>query len=353
MTTTTRSAAPRGIDRTGGGSRARAAGFRAWALFAALVLACAAGVPGCNRKPGTDANQGAGPVASADPSVELGQTVVTIGGKTIPYKVFERYLAAIAMDEEGQGEAENTIKSRLLDQFIEEYLLLGAAEKMQVSVSDAEVDSFLQDLGVTEGEAEVAGAEGKAAFREKVRQSMMLQKVKDQAVLSKVQVTAGEVEDYFKKQPDMFRVPRAIVLRQILLDDKGQAERLAATLATDPARFEALAREHSVAPDRGQARKYTEEELPIELREALFNLREGQVSAATEFAGRYLIFQVVARLEAENQDLADVRRRIQMELFQKKGEQALERFIANLKKETEIRVNRAILPFQYSGEYRG
>jgi parvulin-like peptidyl-prolyl isomerase len=316
-------------------------------MLTALLLAGAA--PACTAKPDGAGARG----AAGDVAVELGQTVVTIGGRPIPYGSFERYLAAIAMEEEGSGEQENTIKSRLLDQFIEEQLLLGAAEKMQIAVSDAEVDSFLQELGVTEGEAEIAGGEGKGAFREKIRQSVILQKVKDQAVLSKVQVTPGEVEDYFRKQPDMFRVPRAVVLRQILLDDRNQAERLAATLGSDPSKFETLAREHSVAPDRGQARKYTEEELPVELREALFELREGQVSGATEFAGRYLIFQVVRRLEAENQDLADVRRRIQMELFQRKGEQALERYIANLKKETEIRVNRAILPFQYTGEYRG
>jgi parvulin-like peptidyl-prolyl isomerase len=325
-----------------GVARARAAGPAAALLPCLLAAACSA-KPEAGRA-------GAGP--AGDVPAELGQTVVTLGGRSIPYGTFERYLAAIAMDEESQGEQEDTIKSRLLDQFIEEQLLLGAAEKMQISVSDAEVDSFLQELGVTEGEAEVAGAEGRVAFRDKVRQSMVLQKVKDQAVLSKVQVTPGEVEDYFKKQPDMFRVPRAVVLRQILLDDRGQAERLAAALAADPAKFETLAREHSVAPDKGQARKYTEEELPVELREPLFELREGEVGRPLEFAGRWLLFQVVARLEAENQDLADVRRRIQMELFQKKGEQALERFIANLKKETEIRVNRAILPFQYNGEYR-
>lgn len=352
MNTTTGSAACRRVWCARSGRPAGPAAPAARLLLAVILLVSGLAAPACSKKaPAGDAAPG--DAAADDASAELGQTVVTIGGKPIPYRLFERYLAALAMEEEGEGEQENTIKSRLLDQFIEEQMLLGTAEKMQINVSDAEVDSFLQELGVTEGEAEVSGGEGKTAFREKVRQSMVLQKVKDQAVLSKVQVAPGEVEDYFKKQPDMFRVPRAVVLRQILLDDKGQAERLAAALASEPGKFESLAREHSVAPDKGQARKYTEEELPVELRETLFELQEGQVSKATEFAGRYLIFQVMARLEAENQDLADVRRRIQMELFQKKSEQALERFIANLKKETEIRVNRAILPFQYNGDYRG
>jgi parvulin-like peptidyl-prolyl isomerase len=290
--------------------------------------------------------------AAPSPPIENGSTVATIGGDPVPYASFERYLADNAGNDAGEGEQEDTIKSRLLDQFLEERLLLRAAGGLKISVSDAEIDAYLRDIGVGEGEAEAAGAEGKEAFREKVRQSLIYQKVKDEAVLSKVQVTAGEVEDHFRKQADQYRSPRAVVLRQILIDDRSLADRLRSTLASDPSRFEEQAREHSVAPDRGQARMYAEEELPVELRGPLFALQPGEISPVLENAQRFLIFQLVRKIEAQEQNLADVKRRVQVEIFQKKGEQALERFIADLKKETEIRVNRATLPFDYSGEYR-
>ena len=235
---------------------------------------------------------------------------------------------------------------------IEEQLLLRQTKGLSVTVSESEIDDYLTQIGVTEGEAEVAGGEGKEAFREKVRQSVIIQKVKDKAVLSKVEVTPGEVEDYLKKQPEAARVPRSVVLRQILIDDRSLADRLSAQLARDPSRFEALAREKSVAPDKGQARTYTEEELPVELRESLFRLEPGQVSQVLENAGTYLIFQLVRKMEAKDADLDEVRHRVQLELFRKKGEQALERYIADLKKDTEIHVNRAVLPFEYAGEYR-
>jgi hypothetical protein len=66
----------------------------------------------------------------------------------------------------------------------------------------------------------------------------------------------------------------------------------------------------------------------------------------------YLILQQVRTMEAKDADQGDLRRRAQLELFRKKGEQALERYIADLKKDTEIHVNRAVLPFDYAGEYR-
>jgi parvulin-like peptidyl-prolyl isomerase len=314
-------------------------------LWATVLLLALAAVT-CSRKAREE--QGAAP----PPSSDLGMVVATVAGDGLPYKSFERYLTDNAGDETDEGEQQDTIKSRLLDQFIEEHLLLRAAAGLKIAVSEAEIDAYLKEIGVSEGEAEVTGNEGREAFREKVRQGLVLQKVKDEAVLSKVQVTPGEVEDSLRKQPDLARGSRRVVLRQILVDDKSLADRLSATLTADPSRFEAVARENSISPDRGQARMYGEDDLPVELREALFALAPGQISPVMEHQQRYLLFQLVKKAEARDQDLDDVRRRIQLDLFQKKGEEALDRYIADLKKGTEIRVNRSVLPFKYVGEYR-
>ncbi len=185
-----------------------------------------------------------------------------------------------------------------------------------------------------------------------MREGILLQKVKDEAVLSKVQVTPGEIDDYIKKQPELQHKARSVVLRQILVDDKALADRLRSALQTDPGRFESLARENSVAFDRGQARGYSEEDLPVELRQPVFDLEPGQVSQVIENAQRYLIFQMVRKEDTKSAEPAEIRRRVQLDLFQKKGEEALDRFIADLKKETEVRVNRSIMPFNYVGEYK-
>ena len=281
------------------------------------------------------------------------QVVATVGGDPLSLKAFERYLADNAGDADDEDDAAqvNAIKSRLLDQMIEEQVLLRAAKGLGITVAESEVNDYLGQIGVSEGEAEVAGSEGKEAFRDKVRQSLILQKVKDKAVLSKVEVTPGEVDDYLKKQPEATRVPRSVVLRQILIDDRSLADRVYAQLAKDPSKFEALARDNSAAPDKGQARAFSEEDLPAEIRDAAFKLQPGQVSPVVEYAGMYMILQQVRVMEAKDVDQQELRRRTQLELFRKKGEQALERYIADLKKDTEIHVNRAVLPFEYAGEY--
>jgi parvulin-like peptidyl-prolyl isomerase len=289
---------------------------------------------------------------AAEPGTEPERIVAIIGDESLTYDSFERYLTENSVVDLERGEAGDTIMSRLLDQYLEERLLLRTASQMEIVISEAEVNSYLTEIGVTEGEADNTGPEGKEAFRERVREGLILQKVKDASVLSKVQVTPGEVEDYLKKHPELQRSPRMVALRQILVDDRILAERLRGQLAEDPSRFEALAREHSVAPDRGQARTYEEVELPVALREPIFALAQGEVSPVLEHSRRFFVFQLVRKVEADDQDPEETKRRVQVELFQQKGEQALARYIADLKQATEIRVNRSILPFQYGGEHR-
>jgi peptidyl-prolyl cis-trans isomerase SurA len=318
------------------------------ALLALLLAACSGSQPTSSQ-----GSESPGPGAARERSMLDAQVVATVGGDPISMKEFERYLSDNAGDDEdGEAEQANAIKSRLLDQMIEERILLRASQGLGVTVSESEINDYLNQIGVSEGEAEVAGGEGKEAFREKVRQSLVLQKVKDKAVLSKVEVTPGEVDDYLKKQPDTARIPRSVVLRQILIDDKSQAERLSMQLSKDAGRFEALARESSVAPDKGQARAFSEDELPGEIKDAVFKLAPGEVSPVLEYAGTFLIVQLVRKMDAQDADLREVKRRVQVDLFRKKGEQALERYIADLKKDTDIHVNRTILPFEYAGDYR-
>src|SRR6266849_8132736 len=102
--------------------RARAGGAPATAAPLPLALLVVALVA-CGGRKGTQDAAGA---ASPTPAPEPG-TVATIGGEPIPYKSFERYLADNGMEDAAEGDQDDVIKSRLLDQFLEEQLLLRAA----------------------------------------------------------------------------------------------------------------------------------------------------------------------------------------------------------------------------------
>lgn len=289
---------------------------------------------------------GPGGLASAkDPGA-----VVRIGDQAVPYRLFERYLNDNAGEETISGESGDTIKSRLLDQFIEEQLLLRQAGRLKIVVSDSEVDAYLKELGLTEGDLDAAAPDGKEAFRDKIKNGLVIQKVKEQAVLKTIQVTPGEVDDAMGKHPDLARRNVQFVVRQILLDDKKTAEEIQKKVAADPTQFVKVAEEKSVAPDKGQPRSLGEDDLPPDLREAVRALDPGKVSPVLEYARMWLIVMLVRKTEATSADQAEARRRVESELFREKADQVMDRYLADLKEKTEIHVNRAILPFQYQGE---
>lgn len=291
---------------------------------------------------------GPGAVARGD----TGGAVASVAGKELPYKAFERYLNDNAGEDTGEGEPLDAIRSRLLDQFIEEQLLLGEAERLKVAVSDTEVDSYLHELGVSESDLDVGAPDGKAAFRERVKMGLVVQKVKEAAVLKTIHVSPGEVDDEMKKRPDAVQAAAQVVLRQILFDDRNAAEEAHRKLMTEPLQFEAVARLKSAAPDKGAPRAYSEDDLPVDLRAAAARLQPGQVSAVIEHSQAFVLLQLVKRVEAAPVDMAEVRKRVEGELFRQKADQVMERYLADLKEKTEIRVHRALLPFKYVGEYK-
>jgi parvulin-like peptidyl-prolyl isomerase len=293
--------------------------------------------------------QGPGAVARGD----QGTAVATVGDVKVTYRAFERYLNDNAGEDEGEGEQLDAIKSRLLDQFLEEQLLLKEAERLEVAVSDAEVDAYLKELGLSGDDLDVGTPDGKGAFRERVKSGLLVQKVKEKAVLKTIKVAPGEVDDELKKHPEVAQGHGKVVLRQILLEDRNAAEEARRAIQADPSQFDAIAKARSGAPDKGAPRAYEETDLPDNLRAAVEALQPGQISPVVEYAQAFVVLMLVRRLDPAPADAATARHRVESELFRQKADQVMERYLADLKEKTAIRVHRAMLPFRYVGEFQG
>ena len=312
---------------------------RLWTGFLPVAALAAALIPagtGCAALPG-----------AGDPAAPA----VRINSQEIPYSEFEAYLKA-SFGEDLPPVQDAETRSRLLDQFIEERLLLQLAESRKIRMGDDQVEEYLAGLGAgTE-----AGPEGRpvdAAFREQVRRNLIMQEFKDQVLLREVRVGPEEVEAYYRDHAQDFREARAVVLRQILVEDAATANQILSTLKQDPAQFQVLAERHSVSPDRGQPRPYEENQLPEPMRALIFALSPGQVSDAVEDGGKYRIFQAADRHEGKNQTLDEVRGRIEAMLLQRKADETLSRSLAEVKRGARITVLEKNLPFTYHGEYGG
>jgi parvulin-like peptidyl-prolyl isomerase len=274
---------------------------------------------------------------------------VRINSQEIPYSEFEAYLKA-SFGEELPPVQDAETRSRLLDQFIEERLLLQLAEARKLQVGEDRVDTYLAGLGAG-NETGPGSKPVDAAFREQIRRNLLIQEFKDQVLLREVRVGPEEVEAYYRDHSQEFREARAVVLRQILLEDAGAAKQILSILKEDPGQFQVLAERHSASPDRGQPRPYEEEDLPESMRTMIFALSPGQVSEVVEEGGRYRIFQAVDRHEGKNQTLDEVRKKIEAMLLQRKADEALSRSLYEVKRSARITVHAKNLPFTYRGEY--
>jgi len=276
---------------------------------------------------------------------------VRINEEEIPYAEFESYLKTSFGEDVPPVEDAET-RSRLLDQFIEERLLLQRAEKERLRVGDEQVEAYLAGLGSGSGRDSTSRAD-EAALKEQVRRNLLIQEYKDRVLLKDVKVQPSEIEGYFSDHPEEFQQSRVIVLRQILLDDPQEAKRIQKELVTDPAQFPILAQRASLSPDKGQPRPFQEEELPEAVRQAVLSLSPGQVSGEVEDGGKIRIFQMVDRREGKSQSLDEARQKIQVLLLQRKAEEALRTALDETRRSATIQVRRENLPFAYRGDYGG
>ena len=277
-------------------------------------------------------------------------SAVRINGQEIPYREFEEYLES-SFGEEGPAAEDAETRSRLLDQFIEERLLLQEALARQIRVSDEQVTTYLVNLGVA-GERGGGGKPTDKALRNQIRQNLLIQEFKDRVLLRDVGVVPEEVETYYREHPEDFREARLVILRQILLEDAAEAKKLVATLRSDPSQFQVLAESRSVSPDRGQPRSYEEGELPESIRATVFSLQPGEISGIVEEGGKYRIFQGVDRHEGKSLALEDVRKKIEVVLLQRKFEETLSSALTEMRRSARIKIYVGNLPFRYSGEHR-
>jgi peptidyl-prolyl cis-trans isomerase C len=277
------------------------------------------------------------------------KVAVRINEEEISYREFEEYLRA-SLGQETPPSGAGETRSRLLDQFIGERLLLQRARAEKLSVGDDQVESYLAGLGSSPAKAE---ANSDDPLREQVRRSLLIQEYKDRVLLKDLEVSPAEIEAYFREHPAEFQQSRVVVLRQILMENSEEAKQVEAELKTDASRFPALAEQKSLSPDKGQPRTLEEAELPDPVKEAVLTLKPGQISEPVADGDKVRVFQMVDKREGKSQSLEEASRRIEVLLLQGKAEALLERTLDEMRKTAVIRVFKENLPFPYQGEYGG
>lgn len=241
-----------------------------------------------------------------------------VGDETIPVTAFEAYLER-NLGEEAQ-DLSSAVRSRLLDQFLEEELLLRLAEERGLTL-----DGGSRRLAV----------------------DRLLRSVEQTGP------TPDDVAAYYREHREDFRRPERVRLRQILVEDRATAERVRRELE-EGASFVAVARRASREPSGergGYQGELAREDLPPSLGEVIFELEPGEVSDVVEADYGYHLFQVMEHLPPEVLPLEavadEIRRRLQADVT----DRSLEDLVDEARSRYSVEVYERNLPFDYEGMY--
>jgi parvulin-like peptidyl-prolyl isomerase len=115
-------------------------------------------------------------------------------------------------------------KEVFLQQLIDEVLLSQEASKQGLSVSEAEIDenlnTFMQENNLTQDSLNELLVQKQMTYeqlRSLVQGQLLIDKVLQQEVKSKVNVTSAEALQYYNDNPNTFKVPETVTARHILI----------------------------------------------------------------------------------------------------------------------------------------
>lgn len=234
----------------------------------------------------------------------------------------------------------DSLKSRFFDAFVDNKILLTAAEQQGLTISNDEVNEYLSEHNIPQ---------------EKFQKELILENIKIKKYLyimvyQKIDVKNSEIRQYYTKNPQLFRKRDEIKLYQILVKNKEKATEISGILRNSPNRFAEIARTESISPEAkndGFMGFFEKGVLPRELEDVVFSLDINAISPVVDSPHGYHIFKVTQKKRGRQQYLSKVRNQIKDKLLSQKMDQAYLAFLNQLKQQFEIKINHNDLFFKY------
>lgn len=245
-------------------------------------------------------------------------------------------------------------RQEFLNKVIDDKLILSEAKRKKVIVKEEEVDEMMADVRnkFPSREAFLAtlGEQGitEKKLWDRFRDQIITQKLVSYEVKSKVSVSPGEVNEFYKAHEQEFKQGDRVHLQHILVRSSSRSEEEAKALADDLMAqlasgkpFEELAKAHSEgaeAADGGDMGWVEKGQLMGEIDQQVFSLEAGKLAGPIQSSLGYHIFKVVERKQDSIKPLSEVRPEVQDLLFKQKLRDRLESWMKSLKKNAYISI---------------
>jgi parvulin-like peptidyl-prolyl isomerase len=245
-----------------------------------------------------------------------------------------------------------TLKNQAVQFLVQRRQFEQAAAEMGIEVTDQQVEDRLAQI-----KKQYFGGDQKkyekqlkeqgltdAQVRADVRSQIVSEKISAE-VTKGLKVTDKEIAAYYAKNKKQYEQPESRDVRHILVKTKKQADALHAQLQ-EGADFAALAKKHSTdtaSKESGGKLTITRGQTVAAFDKKAFELKKDEISGPvkTEF-GYHLIQALSAVKAATTTPLKDVREAIRGQLLQEKKNEAMTKWVDELKADYEDKVSYAV-----------
>lgn len=279
--------------------------------------------------------------------------LATVDGENITLKDYQQYLQHIQLaysNLRGTPGGEKKFKKLqryLLDQLIDKRIMLKEARRLKLEVSPVEIKQETQRIANDYTEIpfeKVLQQEGLVLSRwqHELEQELLVKKLIFNEVERPIIITDKELEKYFQKNQAKFQKPELVRVRQIVVEEEFEADKLWKKLNRG-ADFDKLAETYSLSPEGakgGDLGYFSKGQMPVEFEKIAFQLKKkGEISKVFSTNYGFHIFQLVDRKPAHQATLEEVKEELRENLRQQKVETSFNSWISAIRAQVTVKIN--------------
>lgn len=255
-------------------------------------------------------------------------------------------------------------KKALLDELISELLIKDRADRIGVTVTDAELkeatNRLKEQYGITtdkqfEESLQKSGLT-RADMEARLRETLVSNKVFSRELRSREELTDRELRERYDREKEHYRLPERAHLREIVIirpesaaaaDKAGQKADDVANQARNGGDFAKLAQTFSESGSKdkgGDLGEVARGELLPELDKAVFNSAAGTVIGPLRTASGWHIIKVESRLPSEVPAFESLKEKIRKDASDDAFQRDYKAYIDRLRKDAFIQINEKNVP---------
>jgi peptidyl-prolyl cis-trans isomerase C len=256
------------------------------------------------------------------------------------------------------------LRKNIVNDLIAELLIKDRADRLGISVSDAEVKDAMvrlkQQYNIATDEAfdQSLKSSGmtRADMEARLRDTLLTNKLFGRELRGRDELTDKELRERYDREKETYRLPERARLRAIIVtkpDDPAAAERMAARVqqiandakaAPDFAKYAAGVPENAMKEKGGDMGDVGRGELLPDLDKAVFNSNSGAILGPIATKSGWHIIKVEQRLPSEVPAFESVKDKLRKDVSEESFNRDYKAYIERLRKDAFIQINEQNVP---------